>query len=59
MLVGLHGEVPEDHGVIVPGYSFWFYPRVFAVLNVALAHIVLYTIEATLWCLSLYTVLAS
>ena len=27
------GEVPEDLGAIVPGYSLWFYPPVLTVLS--------------------------
>ena len=38
MLVTLDREVPEDHGVIVPDYCFFFYPPVFTMLKVVLKH---------------------
>ena len=34
---GLDWKVPEDLGVIIPGYFFWSYPPVFAVLKVVLS----------------------
>ena len=37
VLVSLDGEVPEDLGVIILQYFFWFYPPVFTVLNVVLS----------------------
>ena len=37
MLVGLDKEVPEDLGVIVPDYSFWFYPPVFTARKIVLS----------------------
>ena len=37
MLVSLDREVPEDLGVTIPNYFFWFYPPVFTVLKVVLS----------------------
>ena len=36
MFFSLDREVSENHGVIVPDYSFWFYPLVFIVLEIVL-----------------------
>ena len=49
MLVGLNREVPEEPGMIIPDYSFWFHPPVSRSHS---AHIALYTIEAKLLSLS-------
>ena len=59
MLVSLNREVPEDLGVVISDYFFWFYSPVFTVLMIVSAHIALYTIEATLLCLSMYSISAS
>ena len=37
MLFVLDGEVPEDLGVIVSDYFFWFYSPVFTVIKVVLS----------------------
>ena len=34
MLVSLDEKVPEDLGVVIPDYFFWFYPPVFTVLKI-------------------------
>ena len=59
MLVNLDGKVPEDLGVVIPDYFFWFYPPVFTVLKIVLSTYGLYIIEATLLCLLVYSVPAS
>ena len=37
MLVILDGNVPEDLGVVILYYFFWFYPPVFSVLKIVLS----------------------
>ena len=37
MLVSLDGKVPEDLGVVIPDYFFWFYSPVFTVLKIVLS----------------------
>ena len=37
MLVSLDGKVPEDLGVVISDYFFWFYPSVFLVLKIVLS----------------------
>ena len=37
MLVSLDGKVLEDLGVVIPDYFVWFYPPVFAVLEIVLS----------------------
>ena len=34
ILVSLDEKVPEDLGVAIPDYFFWFYPPVFTVLKI-------------------------
>ena len=37
MLVSLDEKVPEDLGVVIPDYFFWFYPPFFTVLKIVLS----------------------
>ena len=37
MLVSPNGKVPEDLGVVIPDYFFWFYSPVFTVLKIVLS----------------------
>ena len=59
MLVSLDGKVPEDLGVVLPDYFFLVLPTSLYCAQEYSAHMALYTIEATLLCLSMYSVPAS
>ena len=56
MLVSLDGEVPEDLGMIIPDYVFWYYSQCLLCSKLYSAHTALYINEATLLYLSVFSV---
>ena len=56
MLVSLDGEVPEDLGMTIPDYVFWYYPQCLLYSMLYSTHMALYINEAMLLYLLVFSV---